>query len=137
MLKYVNLFLLFSCVLFIECEKRIIDYRNKFCGTWQFEYHIKQVSLGNPTIESEGTYQGKVFYHKKDRKEDGKKFIYFEFAPGWTAAYLVDKSGQLTGCVKTSKGEFTGTSAITFTNTSVSCMTRLGGEDTYTVSATR
>lgn len=77
-------------LLNVSCEKKIVDYRNKFCGDYFFSVD-KTFTIDTETTKTHWGYNGKVSY---DKSEDADLIIinYSEMTNLWVQ---VSKKGQL------------------------------------------
>ena len=48
------------CYGLISCEKRLIDYRNKYCGDYYFEVS-ETLNVGSESTVTTSEYEGSVF----------------------------------------------------------------------------
>ncbi len=78
------------CYGLISCEKRLIDYRNKYCGDYYFEVS-ETLNVGSESTVTTSEYEGSVSYIK----ENGRNEILINYNPSSAAALLVSKSGIL------------------------------------------
>jgi hypothetical protein len=77
--------------LVLSCDKRPFDYRNKFCGTYDFVYIKVPWTVNNgPSPAIEGTYQGKVYYDKKSEKDQ----ILINYNDDETLTFTIDRTGK-------------------------------------------
>ena len=109
MKKYIYPFLLisFALVLFSSCKKEPVDYREKYCGEWNFvtEYYYSNIIPNDDenTIDSIFNYQGSVWY-------DSLGKINIEYRENYIITVKVSLSGEITDNIiydnETAKGEF-------------------------------
>ncbi len=131
-LKILKYFLVLS-ILTIGCEKTPFDYRNKFCGLYDFRYTaISWTSTNGYYSAIDGTYSGKVFYDKKASPDQ----IIINFTDSRTVIFAIDRQGKATGCG--GSGQFEKRKAVTFQYETSSCPGGgHGGGTNYTVTGTR
>ena len=114
------------------CEKKLIDYRNKYVGTWEFTCVIADCPPANEskcdTIRSTST--GKIFYNKNH----GKGMLYIQFTPERKQQYCIDKHGNFTNCDM--EGRFSDTKHLVLVQRT---KTECGGQGigSYTVTGIR
>ena len=113
----------------IGCKKRLIDYRNKYCGTWEFNYQYQYRGQGIYQPVTEGTEDCKIYYLKHGPRE----VLYFNFQ-NIDSVYVVERNGSFSNCG--SSGKFDSRKKMQFTYSSSSCG-GLGGTHSYTVTATK
>jgi len=125
-------YLSFLIILVIGCSKKPIDYRNKFCGTYDFIYTEIPWTINNgfsPPIE--GKYTGTVYYNIKEDND----IIYINFKWGLTSEYRINKQGDISGCG--GNGHFQKRKSVTFEYGTSSCGGGHGGGYYYTVTGTK
>ena len=125
-MKYLSVLLLLT----IGCKKRLIDYRNKYCGTWEFNYQYQYSGQGIYQPTTQGSANCEIYYLKHGPRE----VIYFNFQ-NIDTVYTVEKNGNLFGCG--SNGQFDSRKKMHFTYSSSSCTGGIGGTHSYTITATK
>lgn len=118
----------------ISCKKRPFDYRNKYLGSFTFNYSIEDCDKASnpPCMNESGVYAGKIFYEKNDERD----VIRINFAPNWSGRFRIDKNGNFKGCGIT--GKFEGKNSVSFVEIGSSvCTLALGSSYSYTVSGTK
>lgn len=73
-----------------SCEKRVFDYRNKYCGDYFFEVDATQV-VDTEATQSQWKYDGKVFYDK----EDDRELLRINYSPTTNLTVRVSKGGTI------------------------------------------
>lgn len=119
--------------LFLGCEKKLIDYRNKYTGTWEFNYAITDCSIvGVPCDTIRGSSTGQIFYNK----DNSKGLLYIQFTPGRDTQYGIDKNGHFTDC--NIEGEFSDKKHVAFKQVSrAGCTLNGHSGSSYTVTGVR
>jgi hypothetical protein len=82
------------------CKKRLFDYRNKYVGNYAITTTVGTLTGGVYT-EEQFTYQGKVYY---DKKEHEKGVIVIVYKEGKECTTTIDRKGKVT--FKYHGGEF-------------------------------
>jgi len=92
-LKIFSLFLIIA--ISTSCEKKFLDYRNKFIGKYSFEYHFSFTVLDSAlrTSDTTITYDGLIRY-------GGEKQIKIQWFNGTEYEFDIDKSGIISKCRK-------------------------------------
>lgn len=129
-MKILFTYLIVVLLMTIGCKKRLIDYRNKYCGTWEFNYQYQYCGQGVCQPVTQGFENCKIYYLKRGPRE----VVYFNFQTIDTV-YTVERNGSFSGCG--SSGKFDSKNKMHFTYSSSSCHGGMGGTHYYTVTATK
>ena len=128
-LKYFSIL----CILTLGCKKRPFDYRNKYCGNYDFHYiEIPWTSINGNLSPNEGSYTGKVYYEKKANGD----IILINYKGNITLTFAIDRQGKIVGCGGT--GQFEKHKSVAFEHKTSSCSSGgLGAGYNYTVTGTK
>lgn len=131
-LKYFK-YIIISFTIIIGCEKIPFDFRNKYCGNYDFEYRVIPWTTTNgffPAIE--GTYSGKVYYEKKAEAD----IILINFEENITFSFTINRQGKIISCG--GSGQFQKRKSVTFEYETSSCPAAgHGGGYNYTVTGVK
>ena len=113
----------------VNCKKRVIDRRNKYCGNYSFRVvsHYWRFNSAAPP-DDESYTDGRVYYDRKDEKA----IIHIDFAVGKAEGKILS-DGKLDLC--TGEGTFDGKSKVSFTVSGNPCKSvpALGGGVSFVV----
>lgn len=84
-------FVICACVIVLNaCEKRLFDYRNKYCGDYYFEVSETLNTDAQSTITNT-TYDGSISYTKENERNE----IMINYKPTSTGILILSTSGML------------------------------------------
>lgn len=82
----------FICLLVLfSCEKRLFDYRNKYCGDFQFHSTYSFTVSGSTTYDTTD-FAGTIYY---ERKTDEKTWLHLHYAEENSLTVWISKDGTV------------------------------------------
>lgn len=108
MKKYLNQILLISFVLILysSCKKDPVDYREKYCGNWNFEtkFYDQTYPGDNNKVDTIYNYEGVIWY-------DSAGKVNIKFREDYIITVKVSLEGEITDNIikdnETANGKFT------------------------------
>ena len=90
-LKKIYIFISFVIILttIYGCEKIPFDYRNKYCGDWNFTTEYQYFMMDSGSFDTVYIYDGRIWYN-----ESGK--INIEYRKDIILAFEINEQGEIT-----------------------------------------
>ena len=127
---FIRLSLLIAGIIVLSCERRPIDFRNKYRGSYTFTSHTVHWTVSSGSSSSDEIFTGWVDYYTIDDRDK----IRIKFSESREPQYMaILKDGTLSEC-GTDCGKFESSDRVSFTLRNCS---GLGGGFSIKVTGTR
>ncbi|MCF8299394.1 MAG: hypothetical protein K9J13_17730 [Saprospiraceae bacterium] len=87
--KYLVYFFIISILIIIGCEKTPFDYRNKYCGEWDFTINANSFNM------TDSSSSDTVYYYKGEIWYENRKKISIEYLENIVLEFDINKDGEI------------------------------------------